>query len=230
MEFTDQSNAIRHGRAAHGDKKKPTKREIPCPRANEEDCKKMFLDWAGARAHSKLVHGSPEAGDTFIAAWPTSPDIPLRDADGERIPGWDKLPTMIFLDSRWVCPDQGCSRTHLDPSKLKNHYLAIHMRARWPCQYAERFSCDKMFSSIYDAKEHADEHYAKSRWVCQYPRCLSQIQGRRQRQVAARAHNNRHVQRGHFKKGECEPLEVRDNERTNEHHLKGITGLEIALR
>ncbi|CAI7580247.1 unnamed protein product [Penicillium crustosum] len=68
------------------------------------------------------------------------------------------------------------------------------MRARWPCQYAERFSCDKMFSSIYDAKEHADEHYAKSR-----------------------AHNNRHVQRGHFKKGECEPLEV----------LKSLSGENI---
>ncbi|KAL2700133.1 hypothetical protein AAEP93_008656 [Penicillium crustosum] len=46
-----------------------------------------------------------------------------------------------------------------------------------------------MFSSIYDAKEHADEHYAKSR----------------------------HVQRGHFKKGECEPLEV----------LKSLSGENI---
>ncbi|CAI7599446.1 unnamed protein product [Penicillium viridicatum] len=70
------------------------------------------------------------------------------------------------------------------------------MRARWPCEYAKQKGCDKLFSSIYDAKQHADEHNAKPRF------------GRRQRQVPARAHNNRHVERGHFKKGECEPLEV----------------------
>lgn len=178
-----------------------------------------------------MAHGKFEPDETFIAAWPRiSRYTPLEDVDGNRIPGWDKLPKPSFLNGRWTCPDLGCSTIRATRFALEYHYLAIHMRARWPCEHAESFNCDKMFSSIRAAKQHADEHIPKCRWVCQYNRCLSQMQGRKQSRVGALAHYKAHVRQGHFQEGECQPLKVRNNEGTNEHQLMGTTGLEFALR
>lgn len=54
-----------------------------------------------------------------------------------------------------------------------------------PCAYNTRDGCDRTFSSIYDAKRHAEEHNYKPQWVYQYPRRQSHMQGRRQTQVGA---------------------------------------------
>lgn len=126
--------------------------------------------------------------------------------------------TSSHRNGRWICPELGCSTTYLTYFNLKKHYLAVHMRARWPREYAETFGCDETFPSIYDAKQHVNKHYPKPRWLCQFDRCFSQIQGRKQTQVAASAHYKKHVQRGHFQEGECKPLKVCNNERTNEHY------------
>jgi hypothetical protein len=212
-QFSDPHNANRHAKSAHGDNNKPTRKVFPCPRAQDEKCVKMFSSPDNARTHSKMAHGKAESDETFIAAWPMiSPPTPLRDVDGEKIPGWDKLPQPSFVEGRWTCPHPGCSTTYLTIVGVKNHYLAIHLKARWPCASAKTLGCDRMFSSIYDAKQHADEHFPRCKWICTYDRCLAQMQGRKMTRVNALTHYNLHLRRGQFQKGDYKLEKVRNSE------------------
>ena len=215
LQFTDQHNAKRHAKSAHGDNNKPTRKEFPCPRAQDEKCVKLFSSPHNARTHSKMAHGKAESDETFIAAWPMiSPPSPLRDVDGNIIPGWDKLPNPFFLEDRrtWACPHPGCTTTYLTNVGVKYHYLAIHLNARWPCASAKTLGCNRMFSSIYEAKKHADEHFPRCKWICTYDRCLAQMQGRKMSRVTALTHYNAHLRRGQFQKGEYKLEKVRNSE------------------
>lgn len=119
-------------------------------------------------------------------------------------------PRASSLERSRSCPDPSCSTTYLTSWGIQNHYLAIHTGARWPCVYAEQSGCDRTSSSIYNAKQHAEDHFPRSRWICQYHRCLAHMQGRRQSKYGTVTHYNMHIQRGHFKDGEYKPFKVRD--------------------
>ncbi|KGO65779.1 Zinc finger, C2H2 [Penicillium italicum] len=194
---------------AHGDKSTPLLKPYPCPRAKDDNCPRMFRKRGGAKDHAISQHGKFEPNETYIAAWPRiSPDIPLKDVDGNSIPGWGELPKLSILDDKWICPEPGCSKKYMNLLPMKNHYLATHLRARWPCEYATSFHCNRTFSSVYDAKKHADEHIPKPKWMCQYDRCLAQMQGRKLLKFVALSHYNVHIQQGDFREGECQPLKV----------------------
>jgi hypothetical protein len=224
--FMSKGEAKIHADSVHLDE--PT---YPCPRAQEENCDKMFRRPSSARLHAKRKHGKVEAEKTFIAAWPKIlPHIPLLDATGKQIPGWDKLPEPPVLDNRFACPHPGCNTTNPDIGQIRYHYLSKHMGARWPCKYVETLGCDKTFSSRGRAQDHANWHFPPKYWfICQFDRCLVHVQGRKLAWGASRTHYKMHVRRGHFQDGECLPLKVRNNERTNEHHLMGTIGLQFTL-
>ncbi|KAJ5504103.1 Threonyl/alanyl tRNA synthetase SAD [Penicillium fimorum] len=103
-----------------------------------------------------------------------------------------KPPKLSFVNGKWKCPDPDCSTTWASIWSLKHHYLALHMRASWPCKHAEASNCDQFFTA-YEAKQHAEEHF---------PKC------RKQSRVCALAHYKVHIRRGHFQDGEYTPLEV----------------------
>jgi len=223
--FASKSRAKRHADRVHVDQS--TRKRFSCPRAQEENCADSFASPSSARKHAKKQHGEVEADESFIAAWPSLlPHVPLLDESGKRIPGWDKLPEPSVLDNVFACPHLGCSNTNSGSRKVKKHYVAEHMGARWPCKYVEILGCSRIFSSKAAAVHHSEGHIPK---ICQYDRCLAHVQGRKMVPGTSSCHYRLHVQRGHFQEGECTPLEVRTNERTNEHHLMGTTGLESTL-
>lgn len=203
--FKNKSNVIRHVKNVHGDAPR-----FDCPYAKEENCFQTFSTQSNADVHSELVHGKKRPGKDFIPAWPEkSPDIPLRDEDGNIIPGWDNLPKPYFLDGVWNCPEPKCNKTMKTDDAVRRHYLVIHRRARWPCPYRTELGCDKLFWSPNSSREHGDRHCPKFRWVCQYPRCLAHMQGRERNRGGAFNHYKKiHVQRGHCRDGEFLPLKV----------------------
>lgn len=203
-----KSHAKQHAESVHVGE--PT---YPCPPGK---CDKMFKTPTTARIHAKKQHGVVEADKTFIAAWPKIlPHMPLLDESGKQIPAWDKLPEPSVLDNRFTCPHPGCSKTNPDIGKIRNHYLSKHMRVRWPCKYVETLGCDQTFSSKGSAESHAKRHFPTRYWfICQFDRCLVHVQGRKISEPNSITHYKMHVQRGHFQKGECLPLKVRNNERT----------------
>jgi hypothetical protein len=203
--FTNKRYVTEHVKRVHPTEN-PEPRQFPCPLAEDQNCLVRFHTRGEANLHVRVVHKigkfpCPEAQTSGCPDAFSSMELAKRHVNS------------VHKGERYPCLVPDCQETYAKEAYLLEHMERAHpTKDVWPCPFAEKFGCLETFPTKTKAMYHAREQHT-DKYICQYSNCLVHVQEKKMTARWMGIHQRIHLKRGHFKKGECPPMQVSDSSR-----------------